>query len=127
MKLAAEDLLRSHLVRVPKVQLQAYCSDHKVAPAKLRLVPKTDNFRPIMTFNRKAGRLTLNQRLFNAHLLMQCIKDNMTGPAVFSLNQVVNRLAEFRDQWTNLDQPLLYFVSMDIEKCYDSVDQQKLV
>jgi hypothetical protein len=53
MKLAVEDLLRQTLVSVKKQEMKNFCENNAQAPGKLRLIPKGDTFRPIMTFNRK--------------------------------------------------------------------------
>lgn len=53
MKLAVEDLLKQTLVYVQKQEMKSFCENNAQAPGKLRLIPKGDTFRPIMTFNRK--------------------------------------------------------------------------
>lgn len=43
-----------------------HCENHNFAPGKLRLIPKGDTFRPIMTFNRKiphSKNMTTNKKL----------------------------------------------------------------
>ncbi len=53
MKLAVEDLLKATLKYVEKKEMRTFCENNAQAPGKLRLIPKGDTFRPIMTFNRK--------------------------------------------------------------------------
>lgn len=39
----------------------------------------------------------------------------------------MRRYETFVNRWTQAEKPKLYFVAMDIEKCYDSVECEKLV
>ena len=34
---------------------------------------------------------------------------------------------KFKQKWLKVQKPPLYFVTMDIEKCYDNVDAEKVV
>ena len=52
MKISIEDLLKETLKSVEKKEMNNQCQNHNFAPGKLRLVPKGETFRPIMTFNR---------------------------------------------------------------------------
>jgi len=96
MKLSAEDLLAMNLISVKKDEMKLACESHNFAPAKLRLVPKGDTFRPIMTFNRKIpvsnfeqakNTMTVNKKLGMAHLALKNMKQKMMntnlGFAVF--------------------------------------------
>lgn len=133
MKLSTEDLLKANIMAVEKKEMRAQCESHNFAPAKLRLIPKGDTFRPIMTFNRKLPHnknMTTNRKLGNAHLMMKNLKSKMHstgfGFAVFNYDDIMKRYEQFVERWKEAHQPELYFVTMDIEKCYDSVDSKKL-
>ena len=109
------------------------CETHNFAPAKLRLIPKGITFRPIMTFNRKIpnGRnMTTNKKLGQSHLVLKTLKSKMYserfGFSVFNYDDIMRRYEHFVNQWKDVGKPQLYFVTMDIEKCYDSVDSKKL-
>ena len=39
----------------------------------------------------------------------------------------MNKYERFVERWKEVGQPKLYFVTMDIEKCYDNVDAEKCV
>jgi hypothetical protein len=88
-----------------------------------------------MTFNRKiqsAGkRVTTNNRLGNAHMMLKNLKSKMFknafGFAVFNYDDIMRRYEAFVTRWKRAGCPKLYFVAMDIEKCYDSVECEKLV
>jgi hypothetical protein len=49
------------------------------------------------------------------------------GFAVFNYDDIMRRYESFVSKWRKSGQPKLYFVAMDIEKCYDSVHCEKLV
>jgi hypothetical protein len=48
------------------------------------------------------------------------------GFAVFNYDDIIKKYRDFAKAWKEKGQPQLYFVTMDIEKCYDSVDVRKL-
>ena len=113
--------------------MRAQCESHNFAPAKLRLVPKGETFRPIMTFNRKLPhnrQMTTNRKLGPAHLVLKNLKSKMHatgfGFSVFNYDDIMRRYEQFAEKWKQAGKPELYFVTMDIEKCYDSVDSRKL-
>jgi hypothetical protein len=66
MKMSIEDLQKETLKSVAKSEMNNHCENHNFAPGKLRLIPKGDTFRPIMTFNRKiphTKNMTTNKKL----------------------------------------------------------------
>ena len=66
MAMSIEDLKKENLKYVEKSEMNNHCENHNFAPGKLRLVPKGDTFRPIMTFNRKiphTKNMTTNKKL----------------------------------------------------------------
>lgn len=48
------------------------------------------------------------------------------GFAVFNYDDIMSRYENFVEKWTEMGKPKLYFVAMDIEKCYDNVDTDKV-
>lgn len=48
------------------------------------------------------------------------------GFAVFNYDEIMKKYEEFVNKWKAAGSPELYFVTMDIEKCYDSVDSRKV-
>eukprot|EP00826_Nyctotherus_ovalis_P033908 TRINITY_DN2770_c0_g1_i11.p2 TRINITY_DN2770_c0_g1~~TRINITY_DN2770_c0_g1_i11.p2 ORF type:complete len:229 (+),score=56.39 TRINITY_DN2770_c0_g1_i11:283-969(+) len=102
------------------------------AIAKIRMIPKKDSLRPIMTFKRKIRISNTNQalstsKLFDmSHLLLKNVKYQMVetnyGFAVFDYRQIFAKLETFIEAWkAKQTHTPLYFVSLDIEKCYDNV------
>lgn len=133
MKLSIEDLLLQNIMRVEKREMKQQCESHNFAPAKMRLIPKNETFRPIMTFNRKLPHnknMTSNRKLGNSHLMLKNLKNKMHnqgfGFAVFNYDDIMKKYEAFVEKWNSAGKPELYFVTMDIEKCYDSVDSKKL-
>jgi hypothetical protein len=109
------------------------CDQNNYAPGKLRLIPKGDTFRPIMTFNRKiphTKNLTTNKKLGNVHMMLKNLKTKMFkasfGFAVFNYDDIMKKYERFVEKWNLAGRPQLYFVTMDIEKCYDNVDAEKV-
>lgn len=49
------------------------------------------------------------------------------GFAVFNYDDIMKKYEKFRQKWLQHGEPPLYFVTMDIEKCYDNVDAEKVV
>lgn len=133
MKLGTEDLLQQNIMSVEKDEMRRKCASNNFAPAKLRLIPKGETFRPIMTFNRKLPHnrnSTTNKKLSPAHLMLKNLKSKMQmsgfGYAVFSYDEIMKKYEAFVNKWKAAGEPELYFVTMDIEKCYDSVDSRKV-
>lgn len=48
------------------------------------------------------------------------------GYSVFNYDDVMRKLEPFKQLWVEKGKPHLNFMSMDIEKCYDSVNVVKL-
>lgn len=49
------------------------------------------------------------------------------GFAVFNYDDIMKKYEKFVQKWKLHGSPKLYFVTMDIEKCYDNVDAEKVV
>ncbi len=134
MKMSIEDLNKDNLQPVSKQEMNTSCENHNFAPGKLRLIPKGDTFRPIMTFNRKiphTKNMTTNKKLQFAHMMLKNLKSKMFkhnfGFAVFNYDDIMKKYEKFAEKWRKNGAPKLYFVTMDIEKCYDNVDAEKVV
>lgn len=53
MRYAIDDLEKQNLRYAAKEDMMRFAIKCNYAPGKLRLIPKGDTFRPIMTFNRQ--------------------------------------------------------------------------
>ena len=102
-----------------------------IPTAKLRLVPKSDSVRPIMTFYKKfrepkTGKLIkVGNYLQWAKIILRSFKRVLgidVGYAVFDNYQIFQRYADFKAKWKKEGCPKLDYCTMDIKKCYDSVD-----
>ena len=92
---------------VTKAEMRQKCDVHNFSPAKLRLIPKGDTFRPIMTFNRKLPHnkaSTTNRKLGVPHLALKNMKQKMhaagVGFAVFNYDDIMKKYEAFVDEWT---------------------------
>lgn len=137
MKYSIADLEKETLEEVKKDAVKDWKREFRFETGKLRLIPKKTTFRPIMTFNKKikesdgkVSKQTTNTKLSNSHLMLKTLKNRMFkdpfGFAVFNYDDVMKKYEEFANKWRSVNCPKLYFVTMDIEKCYDSVDREKL-
>ena len=80
MTMSIADLQRENLRSSEKVEMTTQCENNNFAPGKLRLIPKGDTFRPIMTFNRKiphSKNVTTNKKLQFAHMMLKNLKTKM--------------------------------------------------
>lgn len=103
--------------------------------AKLRFVPKNDSLRPIMTFYRRFRDAKTNKTTRMQHYLMQVkivlrsvklILSKSYGFSVFDNHQIFAKLEPFVERWKQKKKPFLYCASLDIKKCYDSVNLNKM-
>ena len=77
MAYSTTELLVENIERVTKDEMRSKCEIHNFSPAKMRLIPKGDTFRPIMTFNRKLPQnktMTTNRKLGMPHLALKNMK-----------------------------------------------------
>lgn len=67
------------------MQIKAKDATFKAPIAKLRVLPKKNSFRPIMTFNNKQGnkKLTYNKILEDAQLVLRNLKVNKFNVAIY--------------------------------------------
>lgn len=103
--------------------------------AKLRFVPKNDSLRPIMTFYRRFKDVKTNKTTRMQNYLMQTkivlrsikfILSKSYGFSVFDNHQIFAKLEPFVEKWKLKKKPFLYVASLDIKKCYDSVNLTKM-
>lgn len=102
MTMSIEDLQKDNLKAVEKQEMNHLCENNNFAPGKLRLIPKGDTFRPIMTFNRKiphTKNMTTNKKLGYAHMMLKNLKSKMFkhafGFAVFNYDDIMKKYERF--------------------------------
>lgn len=108
---------------------------------KLRILPKKGTFRPIITFNRKVEfmsetnptqklKATLNQILSDTQLVLRNLKNVLGekfGYCIFDNRQIMRKYDAFIERWRQMDCPPLKYFTLDIKKCYDSIDTSLLL
>jgi len=108
---------------------------------KLRILPKKGTFRPIITFNRKVEfqsdinpniklKATLNQYLSDTQLVLRNLKNilgDKFGYCIFDNRQIMKRYDAFVQKWRSMGCPPIKYFTLDIHKCYDSIDTSKLL
>jgi len=108
------------------------CQDYtQFPPAKLRVQPKPEDFRPIMHFKSRiqvSPQLKLSGNNLVAgipQILKSCLE---TGREVLCLDypSVVEKIRNFSQKWEQQGKPEMFFMTMDIAKAFDSVKLQRL-
>jgi len=105
--------------------------------ASLRFMPKSSSLRPIINLSKRtkvAGsgsrESTVNWQLLDLQNVLTYERQrcpDIVGAAVFSLDDIYAAWKKFIDSRRSRgdDRPL-YFATVDIENCYDSIDQRTL-
>ena len=99
-------------------------------------MPKKGTFRPIITFNRKRKvqgdfyKANLNQILADTQLVLRNLKNLLgqkIGFCIFDNKQISKKYDAFVEKWRQKGCPQLVYFTLDIKKCYDSIDTRKLI
>lgn len=125
------------MCKMNKNEVHEIVQKFNIPIAKLRILPKKLTFRPLMTFFRKSSsnyegnkKLSLNKILNDVHIVLRNLKEKLSrefGFSVFDNDQISQKYYEFVKNWREIGKPKLYFLTMDIKKCYDSIDKNKLL
>ena len=115
--------------------------------SSLRLLPKTTGVRPILNLRRRTwmkrdwpGRQgfylgpSINSTVTPIYNMLNYERTRgpeVLGSSLFSMGDIHPRLKEFKEhlqqQHTGSPLPPLYFVKLDIQSCFDTIPQQKLI
>ena len=115
--------------------------------SSLRLLPKTTGVRPILNLRRRTwmkrdwpGRQgfylgpSINSTVTPIYNMLNYERTRgpeALGSSLFSMGDIHPRLKEFKEriqqQHTGNPSPPLYFVKLDIQSCFDTIPQQKLI
>jgi telomerase reverse transcriptase len=90
--------------------------------ARMRLLPKASGMRPIVNLKGAGANRTL-QTVF--HVLTA--EKERGGGILLGLNDVHERLGPFVRGWRARGCPRLYAVSLDFQKCFDTIEHAKLL
>lgn len=125
------------MIKMKPTEVKTIMLEYNIPIAKLRILPKKNTFRPLMTFFRKSGvnyegkkKLSLNKILIDTHIVLRNLKEELyekMGFSVFDNDQISRKYEMFVQKWRENKQPNLYFLTMDIKKCYDSIDKNRLL
>jgi len=121
----------------PQEACEKVSSGSALGSAPLRFLPKSASLRPIVNLSKRtkvagcSGReSTVNFQLLDLQNVLSYKRQrcpSIVGASVFSLDDIYTAWKKFVDaRRTRGDDQPLYFVTVDIENCYDSIDQQKL-
>nr|ABU88719.1 telomerase reverse transcriptase [Strongylocentrotus purpuratus] len=103
--------------------------------SRLRFVPKTKGLRPIT----RMGKSVIEEKKgLSVRLLLQDLFDVLTyhkinqpsvmGSSLLGIDGIYHKVLKFiKDRKERKDTRPLYFVKIDIEKCYDSIKHSKLL
>ena len=109
--------------------------------SQMRLLPKKSGFRPIMNLRRRmtekqGGKVVLGRSInsvmapvFNMLDYEKGKQPQLVGSALFSVGEMYLKLKTFRSHLQSrhaLEQPL-YFVKLDVQSCFDTIPQQRIV
>ncbi|KAF7374776.1 Telomerase reverse transcriptase [Mycena sanguinolenta] len=122
--------------KISEAEANQVLRQRKLGYSFVRLLPKETGVRPIANLKRKGSAQngqSINQILQAAFKILtyeRDIRPHLFGASVFNTNDVYVRLKQFkarlpRDNAGNL--PKLYFVKVDVQACFDTIPQQKLL
>lgn len=109
--------------------------------SQMRLLPKKAGFRPIMNLRRRmpekqGGKVVLGRSInsvmapvFNMLDYEKRKQPQLLGSALFSVGEMHLKLKTFRSHLqsrNSLAKPL-YFVKLDVQSCFDTIPQQRIV
>ncbi|CCM03069.1 uncharacterized protein FIBRA_05189 [Fibroporia radiculosa] len=127
--------------KMDKAEAEEILRQRKLGFSFVRLLPKETGVRPIVNLKRRKatvpfdrGAQSINQVLQAAFQILTYEKDNqpgLLGASVFGSNEIYSRLKTFKTRLLNasVDKtlPKLYFVKVDVQACFDTIEQTKLL
>lgn len=131
-----EDIKRDEVSRV----LQS----KRLSWSAVRLLPKVSGARPIINLRRRVAKHIGNRSylgpstnsimtpVFNMLTYEKDCKPELLGSSMFSVNDMYPRLKNFKDRLMhseseNYQNGKLYFVKLDIQSCFDTIPQARLI
>ncbi|CAG8450550.1 5243_t:CDS:10 [Paraglomus occultum] len=135
------ELMKSTYVEIPQDKLSEY-EGKTLGYASLRLTPKVGGFRPITNLNMPVRRIngarsqipsekapSPNNLLSDVFNILTLEKSRVLGDSYISgLGSACEHLKVFKKRLTDLVvSPLLYFAKVDIQACFDTINQNVLM
>lgn len=112
----------------------------KLPASAVRLLPKSIGTRPIINLRRRMTKRVGNQSflgpsinstlapVFNILDYEKKQNPHLLGSSMFSVGEMYPRLKRFKESLTGKQmQESLYFVKLDIQSCFDTIPQRRLV
>lgn len=126
---------------MPMDRASKLLSSRTIGYSKTRLLPKKTGVRLIMNLRRrqqsmKNGVMVLGRSInaavapvFNALNYEKSLKPEKLGCSIFSVGEMFPRLAAFRSSLRErgLSDSKLYFAKVDVQSCFDTIPQKRLV
>ncbi|XP_078575957.1 telomerase reverse transcriptase-like isoform X2 [Branchiostoma floridae x Branchiostoma japonicum] len=137
-KATEQHLSRHMLSQISQNTVKNLIRDHQcLGVANLRFVPKKTGLRPIVNMGRQektdmsSTGTSINYKLQNLFKVLTYEKEaapGMLGASVFGTNDIYKRWTDFvvKRKAAGCTDPL-YFVKVDIQHCFDSIPQDKLL
>ncbi|KAK7050869.1 Telomerase reverse transcriptase [Paramarasmius palmivorus] len=136
------DLKEEKFEKVPQDEADAILQQRKLGFSFVRLLPKELGVRPIVNLRRKqkietsdpwASDLSINKILQAALQILTYEKANqpeVLGAACFSVDDHYAKFKEFKTRLPRKADgslPRLYFAKLDVQACFDTIEQTKLL
>ncbi|KAL4243808.1 Telomerase reverse transcriptase [Abortiporus biennis] len=138
-----EKLSSNTFQKVDSVEAHEILRQRKLGFSFVRLLPKETGVRPIVNLRRKKPMMkdvfgrpeqSINQILQAAFQILTYEKDAqkaLLGASVFGPNEIYTKLKDFKTRLCGKDGkgkiPKLYFVKLDVQACFDTIEQGKLL
>lgn len=124
--------------RIEKSEAEEILRQRQLGFSFVRWLPKETGVRPIVNLRKKGSyatpALSINQALRTTFAILTYEKQNkpdLLGASVFSPNEIYTRFVKLKGELlkdTPSDTlPELYFVKVDVQACFDSIEQTKLL
>ncbi|KAG2017771.1 hypothetical protein CC2G_007253 [Coprinopsis cinerea AmutBmut pab1-1] len=134
-------LIHGMFERIPDKHAKEILRQRSLGFSFVRLLPKETGVRPIVNLRKKkpitTGNYTadrsINQVLQTAFNILSYEKNIWTerlGASVFGSDEVYAKLSAFKKRVSKSENgslPKLYFVKVDVQACFDSIEQTKLL
>lgn len=133
---AMHHLKHDMLQQLSEQQATEILNSRLLGYAFVRMVPKLDGIRPIINLSRYSYQFkakSINSMLQNVFSVMSNEKmrqPQLVGASVFGFDEIYAKLVHLVRQWRrpgdSAAQRPLFFVSVDIKRCFDQLNQAKL-
>jgi telomerase reverse transcriptase len=134
------DMKSSMFDEIKRHRVSRILGRKKLPASAVRLLPKSTGTRPIINLRRRTTKRVGNHSflgpsinstltpVFNVLDYEKKQNPHLLGSSMFSVGEMYPRLKKFKENLTNEQgQETLYFVKLDIQSCFDTIPQRRLV